>query len=315
MSRPAPRLVLHGGAGVIDPQHFPEARREAVRAALERIVLEAWALLQAGAAALDAVEHAVVLLEDCEFFNAGRGAVLNAAGEVEMDAAIMDGRDRRAGGVAAVCGLRNPIRAARAVLEDGQHVLLGGQGARDFALARGLAPADDDWLVTPERRLQLQRARAAGRVSLDHDEVYPSPSGERMGTVGAVALDAEGHLAAATSTGGMTNKLPGRIGDSPLVGAGTFADDATCAVSTTGTGEAFMRGVSAFDLHARLRYRGEALDVAAQAVVEESRRFGGSGGLIAVDRHGNIALPFDTPGMYRAFIDRDGAPRVAIYRE
>jgi L-asparaginase / beta-aspartyl-peptidase len=311
----SPRLVIHGGAGVIDPQHFPEARRQAVRDALRRIVVDTWTLLRAGGSALDAVEHAVALLEDCEFFNAGRGAVLNAAGAVELDAALMDGHDRRAGGVAAVAGLRNPIRAARAVMESTQHVLLGGEGARRFALDRGLDAADDAWLVIAERRAQLERARAEGRVSLDHDEDYRPSPGERMGTVGAVALDADGHLAAATSTGGMTNKIPGRIGDSPLIGAGTFADDSTCAVSTTGTGEAFMRGVSAFDLHARLRYLGEPLDVAAQAVVDESRRYGGSGGLIAVDRHGNIALPFDTPGMYRAFIDAEGEPQVAIYRD
>jgi beta-aspartyl-peptidase (threonine type) len=309
-----PRLVIHGGAGVIDPEHFPEARRAAVRASLRSILSEVWALLEGGAGALDAVERAVVLLEDSEYFNAGRGSVLNAEGEVEMDAALMDGRDRRAGGVAAVRGLRNPIRAARAVLEQGQHVLLGGEGARRFALARGLQPADEDWLVTADRRAQLERARVAGRVSLDHDEVYAQPERERMGTVGAVALDRDGHLAAATSTGGMTNKLPGRIGDSPLIGAGTFADDATCAVSTTGTGEAFMRGVSAYDLHARLRH-GEPLAAAAASVIAEARRFGGAGGLIAVDRGGNVALPFDTPGMYRGWIDETGAPRVGIYRD
>jgi isoaspartyl peptidase/L-asparaginase-like protein (Ntn-hydrolase superfamily) len=309
-----PRLVIHGGAGVIDPEHFPEARRAAVRATLSAILSEVWALLEGGAGALDAVERAVVLLEDSEYFNAGRGSVLNAEGEVEMDAALMDGRERRAGGVAAVRGLRNPIRAARAVLEHRQHVLLCGEGARRFALTRGLEAVGDDWLVTADRRAQLERARAAGRVSLDHDEVYAQPARERMGTVGAVARDREGHLAAATSTGGMTNKLPGRIGDSPLLGAGTFADDATCAVSTTGTGEAFMRGVSAYDLHARLRY-GEPLAQAAEAVIADARRFGGAGGLIAVDRAGNLALPFDTPGMYRGWIDETGAPRVGIYRD
>ncbi len=315
MSTRAPRLVLHGGAGVIDPEHFPEARRDAVREALQRIVTETWSLLRSGAPAIDAVERAVLLLEDCEYFNAGRGAVLNADGEVEMDAAIMDGRNRRAGGVAAVRGLRHPILAARAVLEDARHVLLGGEGARRFALDKGLESVGDDWLVIHDRRVQLERARCAGRVSLDHDEVYAAPDDARMGTVGAVALDQNGHLAAATSTGGMTNKLAGRIGDSPLIGAGTFADDATCAVSTTGTGEAFMRGVSAYDLHARLRYGAEPLQVAAQAVIAESQRYGGSGGLIAVDRHGNVAMPFDTPGMYRAWIDPDGVSRVAIYRE
>lgn len=310
-----PRLVIHGGAGVIDPEHFSEERRTAVRAELQRIVLDAWSLLAVGGSSLDAVERAVSLLEDCEFFNAGRGAVLNADGEVELDAAIMDGRERRAGGVAAVRGLRNPIRAARAVMDDGQHVLLGGEGARRFALERGLQAADDGWLVIDDRRAQLARARAAGRVSLDHDEVYAAAPDERMGTVGAVALDRHGHLAAATSTGGMTNKRPGRIGDSPLIGAGTFADDASCAISTTGTGEAFMRGVSAYDLHARLRYANEPLQQAATGVIDAARRYGGSGGLIAVDRDGNIAMPFDTPGMYRAYIDPAGAAQAAIYRE
>jgi isoaspartyl peptidase/L-asparaginase-like protein (Ntn-hydrolase superfamily) len=307
-------FALHGGAGVIDPEQFAPERRAACAAALHAIAVRAVAALRKGATALDVVERAVIELEDCEFFNAGRGAVLNSDGEVELDAAIMDGTDRRAGAICAARRVRNPVRGARAVLEGGEHVLLAGEGADRFAESCGLPLADADWFVLPERRAQLAAAKAEGRVSLDHDERWEAVE-RRSGTVGAVARDAHGHLAAATSTGGMTNKAVGRIGDAPMIGAGTFADDATCAVSATGHGEFYLRRVLAHDIHARMRYGGQGLAAAAAAAMADIDAMGGSGGLVAVDRDGEVVLPFNSPGMYRAWLDHSGIVRVAIYPE
>lgn len=307
-------FALHGGAGVIDPEVFAEARRASAAAALRGIARRAVDALRDGANALDVVERAVVELEDCEHFNAGRGAVLNREGEVELDAAIMDGRDRSAGAVCAVRCVRNPVRAARAVMEVGEHVLLAGAGADRFAMQRGLPVAGQDWFVLDDRRAQLAAALAEGRITLDHDERW-SDVQRVSGTVGAVALDAYGHLAAATSTGGMTNKAPGRVGDAPLIGAGTFADDDSCAVSATGHGEFYIRRVLGHDLHARMLYLDQPLHVAAEEALAEVARMGGTGGLVAVDHAGNVALPFNSPGMYRAWLGEDGAIHVAIYRE
>lgn len=317
MSAPHGRRVafaLHGGAGVIDPASFAPARRIACVAALRGIATRAVAALRGGVAALDVVERAVVELEDCEFFNAGRGAVLNRDGAAELDAAIMDGRDRSAGAVCAARRVRNPVRAARALLQGGQHVLLAGEGADRFAAAQGLPLAGPDWFVVEDRRAQLEAARAEGRVTLDHDERW-SDAQRVSGTVGAVALDAHGHLAAATSTGGMTNKAVGRVGDAPLVGAGTFADDDTCAVSATGHGEFYIRRVLAHDVHARMLYLDQDLHAATDEALAEVGRMGGTGGLIAVDHAGNVTLPFNSPGMYRAWLDDAGEVQVAIYRE
>lgn len=308
-------FALHGGAGVLDPRHFPEARRRECGEALGAIARRAVEALRGGAAALDVVEQAVVDLEEAPFFNAGFGAVLNAKGEVELDAAIMDGRDRAAGAVAGVTRARNPIRLARAVMTRSEHVLLIGGGADAFAAECGLELVDPSWFIRDERRVQLDNARAEGRITLDHDERYEAV--ERVsGTVGAVALDRDGHLAAATSTGGMTNKRPGRVGDAPLIGCGTFADDASCAVSATGHGEYYIRRVLAFDVAARMQYLGEGLVAAADAALAEVGAMGGAGGLIAVDRSGHVALPFNSPGMYRAWLDpASGNVRVGIYRD
>lgn len=299
---------------MIDPADFLRERRRACAEALRGIAARAWAELAAGAPALDVVEHAVAEFEDCELFNAGRGSVLNRAGEVELDAAIMDGSSRAAGAVAAVRTVRNPVRLARAVLRAGEHVMLVGPGAEAFALAAGVEPAGPDWLVLPERREQLARAQAAGRMLLEHEERYLGPQ-RKSGTVGAVARDVAGHLAAATSTGGMTNKHVGRVGDSPVVGAGVFADDATCAVSGTGHGEYFIRGVLAHDVHARIAYAGAELHEAARAALRSVAARGGHGGLIAVGSEGAPVLLFDTPGMYRAWIDPGDNVVVAIYDE
>lgn len=311
------RFALHGGAGIIDPENFSAARRAAYSAELERIAQHAWRMLVQGADALDVVEAAVALLEDCEYFNAGRGAVLNRDGEPQFDASLMDGATRRAGAVAAVRTPRNPIRLARAVMEHSEHVMLVGPDADRYAAEHGVVQATRDYFVIPEREAQLALARAHGRVSLDHDENYGNAvhraARDKSGTVGAVARDLAGHLAAATSTGGMTNKLPGRVGDTPIIGAGTWADDATCAVSTTGHGEFFMRGAVAHDVHARIRYGGNTIAVAAKAALDDIQALGGSGGLIAIGADGTIAMPFNSPGMYRAWVDASGKVRAAIY--
>jgi L-asparaginase/beta-aspartyl-peptidase (threonine type) len=301
------RLAIHGGAGVIDRDQIGSDREQLYRQALARIAASAWQRLVAGASALDAAEHAVRLLEDCELFNAGYGAVLNRDGVAEMDAAIMDGRDKSCGAVAAVTVPRNPISLARCVMRDTEHVLLAGEGADRFAETADVVCEDPVYFVTEARKAQLAEAAREGRVSLDHDQ--------KFGTVGAVARDANGHLAAATSTGGMTNKLPGRVGDSPVIGAGTWADDRSCAVSGTGHGEYFIRAMLGYDIDTRMRYGNQGLARAAEQALEEVARLGGSGGLVAVSRDGELELPFNSPGMYRAWVGEDGEVRVAIYSE
>lgn len=301
-------LAIHGGAGAIERGRLDPAYEIACRQALTAILMVAYQALKAGGSALDAVESAVSLLEDCEQFNAGRGSVLNAAGAVEMDAAIMNGCSRAAGAVAGVRCIKNPVRAARAVMEQSPHVLLIGEGAETFARTRGVASADADYFITARRRQQLERARAGDYVGLDHDQ-------DKHGTVGAVARDAKGQLAAATSTGGMANKLPGRVGDSALIGAGVWADNATCAVSTTGHGESFIRIAFAHEVDALLRYAGLGLRTACGRALEQIRRTGFSGGCIAVDAAGLVALPFNTQGMYRGWINADGKARVAVFAD
>ncbi|MFT4267536.1 MAG: isoaspartyl peptidase/L-asparaginase [Xenophilus sp.] len=314
----APALAIHGGAGTISAASLGAQGARAHHEALRGIVRAAQALLLAGGSALDAVCLAVRLLEDCPLFNAGHGAVFTHAATHELDAAVMDGRGLRAGAVAGVSHLRNPVLAARAVMEDGAHVLLAGAGAEAFARERGLEWVEPAYFSTPMRREQLERVRAAGRVVLDHDAApaaAPLDEDRKLGTVGAVALDAHGHLAAATSTGGMTNKRVGRIGDSPLIGAGTYADDRFAAVSCTGSGEMFIRAAAAYDVCARMRYAGQTLAQAADAVVHESLpAIHGTGGLIAVDRQGTLVLPFNTEGMYRGHARGDEPPVTAIHR-
>jgi isoaspartyl peptidase/L-asparaginase-like protein (Ntn-hydrolase superfamily) len=280
--------------------------REALAACLE----EGRALLAGGAPALDAVERAVRRLEAHPLFNAGRGSVLTSAGRVEMDAAIMDGRTRAAGAVACVRRLAHPVSAARSVMAQSPHVLLVGEGAERFALAQGAEEVDPDDLVTEQRRRQLaERLARGGSPRLDHDP----PGG---GTVGALARDASGSLAAATSTGGLTGKLPGRVSDSALVGAGTWADDATCAVSATGHGEAFVRAALAHEVDAGLRLAGLSLARACQIALERARVTGyRGGGLVALDRAGRCAAPFDTPAMFRGWIAATGPPVVRVFTD
>ena len=299
------RLAIHGGAGVIEPDVIGADLERRFTIQLQRILSHAWDLLMDGSDAVTVAEQAVCLLEDCVLFNAGHGAVLNRDGVVEMDAAIMDGRDRRCGAVAAVDASRNPIRLARAVMEQGDHVLLVGPAAERFARDCGLPQESPEYFITTDRRLQLKAAAAEGRISLDHDQ--------KIGTVGAVVRDQQGNLAAATSTGGMTNKLPGRVGDSAIIGAGTWADNHSCAVSATGHGEFFIRGVLSYDIHGRMTYAGSDLVASAAAALRVIAEMGGSGGLIAVDRLGAVCLPFNTPGMYRAWVGSDLVQRIAIY--
>ena len=323
-SRPTPVLVLHGGAGTLTRGAITPEQQTRYRSALNDILLAGQALLAQGADALDVVTETVRLLEECPLFNAGRGAVYTADARHELDACVMRGSDLAAGAVAGVRRLRNPVLAARAVLASASPVLLIGEGAERFAIERGCETVAPDWFDTPERLAQLRSVKAApgGTAALDHDAqnllAAKAPLDERakMGTVGAVALDAQGHLAAATSTGGVTNKLPGRVGDSPLVGAGNYANDRTVAVSCTGMGEAFIRGMAAYDVSALIEYAGLGLaDASPRVVHAKLPPRGGRGGLIAVDAQGQVALPFNTEGMYRGWVRPGQPPVVAIYAD
>jgi beta-aspartyl-peptidase (threonine type) len=299
-------LVIHGGAGTISPEQItPEMERD-LRAGLQRSLDAGYIILKSGGSSLDAVVAAVRALEDDPLFNAGRGAVFTSAGTHEMDAAIMDGRTLRAGAVGGIKRVKNPILLARAIMEKSPHVMLTAEGAEDFARELELEIVEQEYFYTEQRWQVLERVRATRTESLS--------DADRHGTVGAVALDQSGNLAAATSTGGNTNKWPGRIGDTPVIGAGTYANNETCAVSATGDGEFFIRAVAGHDVSALMEYRQLNLADAADAVVDKVGALGGTGGLIAVDRDGNIALPFSTAGMYRGYVAVDGSSFIAIYK-
>jgi len=305
-------LAVHGGAGTILKSQMTPRLEEQYRAGLEDALRIGWTILDRGGSSLDAVEAAVCSLEDFPLFNAGRGAVFTHEGEVELDAAIMDGNTLKAGAVTFVKNIKNPVKLARLVMERTEHILLAGDGANQFADQNGVETAPDEYFFTEHRWLQLQEALAAGRVVLDHtDDLVQNPkskvqrSGSEpwtkpLGTVGAVACDQNGHLAAATSTGGMTNKQFGRVGDTAIVGAGTYADEC-CAVSCTGHGEYFMLGVTAYDVAARMKYKGLSLLEAASETIEHLGKISGEGGLISVDSLGNVTLPFNSAGMYRGW--------------
>ena len=310
-------LVVHGGAGVIERADMAAGDERAIRAALDAALDAGLAVLSRGGGALDAVEAAVVALEESPRFNAGKGSVYTADGTHELDASIMEGHTRRAGAVAGVATVRNPVRLARAVMEDSPHVMLIGAGAERFAdTLAGIERVPNAWFDTPARFEQLRQAQAREREAARLPDADPADlKGKYFGTVGAVALDVHGHLAAATSTGGMTNKKWGRVGDSPLIGAGTWADG-RCAVSGTGWGEFFIRNAVAHDICARVAYGGVALEAAAEEVIwRRVGDLGGDGGAIALDRDGNIAMPFNTSGMYRGWIDADGNRGTAIFRD
>jgi len=310
-------IAIHGGAGALSRAAMSAEREQHYRQQLHEIVAAGQQILAQGGSALDAVTDAVRRLEACPLFNAGRGAVFTHQGTHELDASIMDGRTLQAGAVAGVSNIEHPILAARKVLEMSPHVLLISSGAEAFAAEQGLTPVAADFFSTPERWEQLLRVRDSATTLLDHDGAAEPLDGDRkFGTVGAVACDLQGNLAAATSTGGMTNKQAGRVGDSPLIGAGCYASNDSAAVSCTGTGEVFMRTLAAYDVAAQIKYGGRSLQQATARVIHDTvTELEGSGGLIAVDAHGNIALPFNSEGMYRGFAYVDGAVEVAIYRE
>ncbi|HEX8649921.1 MAG TPA: isoaspartyl peptidase/L-asparaginase [Pyrinomonadaceae bacterium] len=303
-------LAIHGGAGTIQRALMSLERERAYRDGLEQALMRGWEILTLGGDALDAVEATVCALEDDPLFNAGRGSVFTNNEQHEMDAAIMSGQDLSAGAVAAVSRLKNPIKLARRVMEASPHVLLCGRGAEEFAREVGCEFAPPEYFFDEFRYEQLLQARREQEVLLDHSPL------KKFGTVGAVACDARGHLAAATSTGGMTNKRFGRVGDTALIGAGTYADDRTCAVSCTGHGEFFIRTVAAYDVACLMKYKGLTLEEACEQVVGQTlREMGGEGGLIAVDQRGNVALPFNSEGMYRAWITSSQDAQVAIYSD
>ncbi len=297
-------LVIHGGAGKLDSEMVSPEQDAGARAGLSCALDVGSKVLADGGSALDAVEAAVRVLEDDPHFNSGRGAVFTHDGTLELDAAIMDGRTRAAGAVAAATATRNPVGLARAILDDGRHVFLAGKGADAFSLDRDLPQADAAWFATEERRRQFAEFQADGG-GFDVDMKY--------GTVGAVACDTLGHVAAATSTGGVTGKRWGRIGDTPVIGAGTFADDRACAVSCTGSGEFFLRVGVGHEIAARVRLSGESLQVAADAVLAEVKALGGTGGVIVAGPDGDMAWGFNTVGMYRGRASSEGSRTVAIY--
>jgi beta-aspartyl-peptidase (threonine type) len=306
MSHPGWKLVVHGGAGIIERSRIPPEQDRAFRAGLDRALAAGEAILSGGGRSIDAVEAAIRALEDDPNFNAGRGAVFTYDGRNELDAAIMDGSDRSAGAVTGVTTTRHPVSLARAVKDHSAHVFLRGRGADQFSREQGLEQVDNSWFATEERRRQLDEMKANKASSFDVDLKY--------GTVGAVALDSNGHVAAATSTGGLTGKRWGRIGDSPIIGAGTYADDGSAAVSATGSGEYFIRAVAAHQLADRVRLGGETLQQALDGVLADIADLGGTGGLISVAPTGEAAWGFSTPAMYRGIAD-PGSRKVAIYAE
>lgn len=303
-------LAVHGGAGALDRETLGADFDAACRTAMATALREGYTLLMQGGTALDAVEAVVHFLEDAPVFNAGRGSAFTHDGTHELDASIMDGATGRAGAIAGVTTVRNPVALARAVMERSPFVLIAGSGADAYAELLGMEPVPNGFFATPHRQAQWEAARLAElRVAAAAPE-------EKYGTVGATARDLSGNLAAATSTGGMNNKRHGRIGDSPLVGAGVWADNTTCALSATGHGEYFIRAVACHDIHARMCYGGLSLQQAASAVVlEKLAKAGGSGGVIGINARGEAVLPFNSAGMYRGIVTEAGEIRVGIYRE
>jgi len=317
------RLVIHGGAGTILRENMTPEKEAQYRETLTQALIAGYEVLNNGGTSLEATMRAVNVMEDSPLFNAGKGAVFTNEGRNEMDASIMDGKTLEAGAVAGVTNIKNPINAAYAVMTQTKHVLLAGAGAEQFAESAGIEIVDPSYFWTEFRWEQLQKALEQDKVQLDHDGASkptahlqindPYFYDEKYGTVGAVALDQYGNLAAATSTGGMTNKRYGRVGDSPIIGAGTYANNASVAVSATGSGEKFIRTSAAYQIAARVTYRGESLDEAGKATLDEIAALDGSGGFIILNAKGEYATPFNSKGMYRGTIGADGKPEVAIY--
>jgi beta-aspartyl-peptidase (threonine type) len=321
-------FVIHGGAGTIERGRMTPEREKAYRDKLTEALRAGFEVLNKGGACLDAVVAAITLLEDSPLFNAGKGAVFTNSGTNELDSSIMDGRTLKAGAVAGLKRVKNPILLARLVMEQSPHVMMTGEGAEVFARQKGVELVDPKYFYTEERWQQLRKAKDAeknpppkrSKLERPGREVTPSDAASaidehKFGTVGAVCLDRAGNLGAGTSTGGMTNKRFGRVGDSPIIGAGTYANNETCAVSCTGDGEYFIRSVVAHDISAQMQYGGKTVAQAAQSAIEKVEKIGGTGGLIAIDRRGAFAMPFNTSGMYRGWIGPDAEPHVLIYRD
>ena len=308
-----PVLVIHGGAGNISVESIPDSLEQLYRQALEKALDAGFEILENGGTSLEAVKTAINTLEDSPLFNAGKGAVFTSHGTNEMDASIMDGATLNAGAVAGVRHIRNPINAAIAVMEQSPHVMMSGEGAEMFARSVGIELVDTSYFFTERRYQQLLRARQQEETQgLEHSLMAPY----KFGTVGAVALDREGNIVAGTSTGGMTNKKYGRIGDSPIIGAGTYANNQTCGISATGHGEYFIRSVVAYDISALMAYKGLSLQEAADEVIQNKLvQLGGSGGVVGLDKNGNVMMSFNSSGMFRGFIKKKGEANVQIFRE
>lgn len=299
-------IAIHGGAGVMSRERMSPERQQEYTRHLDRALAIGDSILRAGGSATDAVVLVVAYLEDCPLFNAGKGAVFTSQGTIELDASIMEGKSRNAGAIAGVTDIRNPIKAVRLVMDKSEHVMLSGKGASAFAREQGLDMVKNRYFFTDERYESLKQLQKRERQRSQQD---------KHGTVGCVALDLQGNLCAGTSTGGMMNKKYGRIGDSPVIGAGTWADNQTCAVSCTGHGEYFIRLTVARDVAAHMEYKGMDLAGAGNAVLDKLTAMGGTGGFIAIDRNGNIAMPFNTSGMFRGFSRSDGDKEIAIFAE
>ena len=303
-------IAIHGGAGTILQSEMSAEKEKGYKDALQDALNAGYKVLENGGTSLDAVEQSMMQLENCPLFNAAKGAVFNALGKHEMDASIMEGKNRMAGAVSGVHNIQHPTSLARQVMEQTEHVFLIGEGAMDFAATIGFPFIDDDYFYDEFRYQHWLKIKDSEKFQLDHTIVD-----KKFGTVGAVALDIHGNLAAATSTGGMTNKKFGRVGDSPIIGAGTYANNATCAVSCTGSGEYFIRGVVAYDVSCLMEYKGLSLQAACDEVIHHRlKNMDGDGGLIAVDTQGNIVLSFNTEGMYRACRNNEGRHEVSIYK-
>lgn len=313
-------IVIHGGAGTILKKNMSDEQEKAYQEKLQEALDSGYLVLKNGGTAIEAVEKAIVVMEDSPLFNAGKGAVYTNAATNELDASIMDGKTLNAGAVSGVRNVKNPIKLVRLVMEKSEHVMLSGKGAEDFAKQHQIEIVDSTYFYNEHRLKQLNKIKDSEKIQLDHsDDDEQGDVSEfkdsKFGTVGAVALDKHGNLAAATSTGGMTNKKYGRIGDSPIIGAGTYANNATCAVSCTGHGEFFIRNVVAYDVVALMEYKEKSLIDAANYVVNEKLvKLGGDGGLIAIDNQGNIAMPFNTAGMYRGYKKSNGESEVLIFK-
>jgi beta-aspartyl-peptidase (threonine type) len=306
-------IVIHGGAGVIKKENMTDSLQKAYEEKLDEAISVGHKILEEGGTALEAVQKTINVLEDSPLFNSGKGAVLNAGGIADLDASVMDGKTLNAGAISGVQHIKNPINLAYKVMNESDHVMLSATGAEDFAKLHDLEFVENSYFITERRKKALESSKAR-EEGLSSNEFYLS--NEKYGTVGCAALDKEGNLAAGTSTGGMTNKKFGRIGDSPIIGAGTYANNKTCAISATGHGEYFIRGVVAHDISAMMQYQGISLEKAAQRVIQKKLTdLGGTGGIVGIDHKGNVVMEFNTPGMFRATKNMKGETEIKMYRD